>query len=128
VILGRFSPTEKKCGRCNRVYETYEEKETDVNLSSRVVRDAVLGGHAALYLLTGDSDQVATIKTIHELQPGLEAVSVFPPRRRSAELKKVADRQIRLTMDHFLKNQLPNPIVLRSGAELRCPESWLLLS
>lgn len=125
VIYGRFAPTQKECTLCGKMYPTHEEKETDVNISSRVIRDAVLGRFDSCYLLTGDSDQVATIKTVRELAPGREIVSVFSVNRHSAELKTQAYRQIQLSWKHFVRNQLPNPLILRPGAELQCPVSWV---
>ena len=69
VVYGRFAPTQKGCTECGKLYGTHEEKETDVNISTRIIRDALVGDHATLYIMTGDSDQVATIKTAKTLAP-----------------------------------------------------------
>lgn len=125
IVLGRFSNTQRECGLCGKLYPTNEEKETDVNISTRILQDAVNGVHDTFYILTGDSDQVPTIKAVKALAPGRELVSVFSVNRHSAELKQAAHRSIQLNWKHFVRNQFPNPIVLGEGRTLHCPPTWV---
>jgi uncharacterized LabA/DUF88 family protein len=125
VVYGRFSPTTRVCGLCGKQYPTNEEKETDVNIASGIIRDGLEGAYDVAYLMTGDSDQAPTIKALRALSPGKKVVAVFSVNRHSAHLKNLADRAIQLTWRHFARNQFPNPVVLRSGKELHCPPSWL---
>ena len=125
VVHGRFAPTQRECMECYQLYNSFEEKETDINLASRMIRDAVKGLVDFVYLMTGDSDQIPAIKTAKELAPKVETVAVFSVRRHLAELKHVADRHIQLSWKHFVRNQFPNPLMLKSGREIQCPPSWL---
>lgn len=125
VVWGRFSPTMRECMECHQVYNSFEEKETDVNLASRMIHDSVKGLVDSVYLMTGDSDQIPAIKTIKELAPKVETVAVFSVNRHLAELKNIADRHIQLSWKHFVRNQFPNPLMLKSGREVQCPPSWL---
>ena len=125
VVLGRFSEVTRTCEHCRGSYRTNEEKETDVNLSSRMITDAIRGQVDALYLVTGDSDQVPTVRAIRELASHCEVVAVFPLRRHSNELKEIASRHIQLGWHHFVRNQLANPVTLGPGRAIYCPPSWL---
>jgi uncharacterized LabA/DUF88 family protein len=125
-IEGRFASVTRTCrATCKEKYEAYEEKETDVNISSRMIADAATDRVDVLYLMTGDSDQVPTVRAIRNLAPSKQVVAVFPVRRHSNDLKQVAYRTVKLTSSHYLKNQLPSPITLLSGAQIHCPAHWL---
>jgi uncharacterized LabA/DUF88 family protein len=125
VVLGRFAPAIRECRECHRLYNSFEEKETDVNLASRMIYDAVKGLVDSVYLMTGDSDQIPAIETIQKLAPKVETVAVFSVNRHLAELKQIADRHIQLSWKHFVRNQFPNPLTLKSGREVHCPQKWL---
>jgi len=126
VVYGRFGETSSRCrGTCGEVYQTYEEKETDVNIASRMILDAATDQADSVYLLTGDSDQIPAIKTVRLVAPRVETVAVFPIRRSLDEMKRVTHRTIQLGWSHFTRNQFANPLRLQSGRELACPESWL---
>jgi len=126
VVYGRFGDEWETCGgSCGEVYHTYAEKETDVNIASRMIHDAAKGETEAVYVLTGDSDQVPAVKTVRLLAPNVETVAVFPIRRPLDDMKRVAHRTIQLGWHHFTNNPFPNPLRLRSGRDLPCPESWL---
>jgi uncharacterized LabA/DUF88 family protein len=126
AVYGRFGDAWEKCGgKCGEVYHTFAEKETDVNLACGMIYDAVKDETDAIYVLTGDSDQVPAIRTVRLLAPKAETVAVFPIRRPLEDMKRVAHRTIQLGCHHFTKNQFPNPLRLRSGRDLACPESWI---
>ena len=126
IVHGRFGPAEAEClGSCHEIYQTYQEKQTDVNIASRMISDAVTGKADSIYVLTGDSDQVPAIETVRLLAPKVETVGVFPIRRPLDEMKRAAHRTIQLGWHHFTHNQFPNPLKLKSGKEIACPESWL---
>ncbi len=124
VVHGRFSPAKKLCQLCGKQYETFEEKETDVNIAAGLIRDGLENVYDVAYLMTGDSDQVPAIRALRALAPSKKLVAVFSVNRHSGNLKHLADRAIQLTWQNFAKSQFPSPLVLRSGRELYCPPSW----
>ncbi len=100
-------------------------KKTDVNISTRIVLDAVKGAHDTFYLMTGDSDQVPTIKAVRALAPQRTTVAVFSVNRHSADLKRHAHRCIQLDLNNFTRNQFPTVIALGEDRTLHCPPTWI---
>ena len=125
IVEGRFQETEGSCrGSCKEVFRIYEEKETDVNISSCVIDDAFNDVFDWVYLVTGDSDQVPTIEMVRRLKKGQKSYCVFPPRRHSADLKQRADRHKQLGRGPFLNSQFPVEMHLPGGVVIRCPATW----
>ena len=77
TIRGKFKPEDIVCNTCNdyafcrscdELITIYHEKETDVNISVKMISDAYQELYDTVLLLTADSDQVGTIKTIKEYE------------------------------------------------------------
>jgi hypothetical protein len=76
---------------------SWEEKETDVALASRVVVDALTGSVAKLVIVTADTDQVPMFKQVRASKPDTELVLAVPPGR----LSRV--RALRAQATHYLE-------------------------
>ena len=124
IVLGRFAPAYRECSACGRGFSTYEEKETDVNISTRLLRDGLRGAFDTAYLVTGDSDQAPAIKLLRELAPERQLTAVFSVNRHSNELKAAATAHIQLSWKHFTNNRLPLQVTLKSGKVVDCPSEW----
>ena len=57
------------------------EKEGDVNVAICLISDGHLDLYDVAYLVTGDSDQLATVKMVRQRLPEKQIVSVAPPGR-----------------------------------------------
>ena len=91
VVRGRFQKDERLCfATCGELFTYYTEKLTDVNLSTAILTDGVQDLYDWAYLISGDADQAPTIRALNALRPDKGVRVVFPPRRPSAELQRVA--------------------------------------
>jgi hypothetical protein len=58
------------------------------------------------------------------VRPGSRVVAVFPPKRHSDELRRVADAVYWLGRDKLARAQLPTKVVTAGGIELTRPDHW----
>ncbi|MCL2689747.1 MAG: NYN domain-containing protein, partial [Chitinispirillia bacterium] len=63
-IYGEFRKVTKCCRDCNSIYNTYEEKETDVNIAIKLYQQAYKNTYDVAIILSGDSDQIPAIRAI----------------------------------------------------------------
>ena len=77
---GHFIEEPRQCHHGHN-YMHPTEKAGDVNLAIHIISDAHLDKFDVAYLVTADSDQVATAKMFRERFPGKQIVSVAPPGR-----------------------------------------------
>ncbi len=102
-----------------------EEKGSDVNLAVRMLLDAHRGAADLYCLLTNDSDQVTTIRTLQEeLGVSVGWISPLPTVRQSKALQKTRPAIVTcVTRDDLLSSQLAD--VITCGRQtLHRPERW----
>ena len=80
-VLGRFKYSDVRCRTCGSQWRSYEEKETDVNIGIRIVRDAFHNVFDVYYLVSADTDLAPAIRMLKQEFPRKEFVSVATPRR-----------------------------------------------
>jgi len=114
VILGKHIPIGNK----------YSEKQTDVLMALHMFTDAQVANHQAIVLVSGDSDQVPTIRWIKDLNKGIKIHVVFPPFRVSKDLLKLADHHYKIKWKRLRKFQFPDP-VKGEGFEVSKPKEWV---
>lgn len=78
-ILGHFVNEDRDCRGCRREWSAPVEKQSDVSLALAVIDDAHRSLVDKAFLVTADSDQVATIRMFRERFPEREIWSVPPP-------------------------------------------------
>jgi uncharacterized LabA/DUF88 family protein len=99
-----------------------EEKGSDVNLASYLLRDAYKRQCDCAVIMSNDSDLLTPIRLAKE-DCGL-IIGLVPPRPKgSIELKKLADFKIDPRVHILADSQFPDPIVT-SQLLLRKPVSW----
>jgi len=79
-MIGHFTEEPRRCDRGHDYFHS-TEKEGDVNLALGVISDGHLDVYDVAYLVSADSDQVATVKMFRERLPNKQIVSVAPPGR-----------------------------------------------
>jgi uncharacterized LabA/DUF88 family protein len=125
VIKGRFQRDSRNCfATCKELFDVYVEKLTDVNISTRMLEDAVLDRIDWAYLISGDADQVPTIRALRTIAPQKVVRVIFPPRRHSIELEQVSQYHLPLGHRALKRHLLPDPITLPNGRTLRKPDTW----
>lgn len=118
IIYGYFAKA-KKCKNC--AVKNNEEKQTDVNIATEIMQDCYEHKFDIMYLISGDSDLVAPVKKVINLNK--IAIIAFPPSRKSKELIKVATNYFDIKENRLKQHQLPNEIPTKRDP-LRRPEKW----
>lgn len=83
-VEGHFTEEPRRCHQGHN-YLHPTEKEGDVNLAINLISDAHLDVFDVAYLVTADSDQLATMKMFKERFPGKTIISVAPPGRNHSK-------------------------------------------
>jgi uncharacterized LabA/DUF88 family protein len=124
LYLGNFM--EKTINNNGIEFKTFEEKQTDVHIAVKMIRDVVLEKCDISVLISADSDLTPPIDFIREYKPKHKIFIYYPPNRFSYDLKNKADGVLTLhNFEHRFENsQLPNEIVLNNGYKIVRPEKW----
>ncbi len=106
-----------------RVLKT-EEKGSDVNLASHLVRDVFKESCTKALVISNDSDLAEPIALA--VAEGVPVGVVNPHRRNrmSGHLEKVASFEIQLHHPVLVDCHLPNPVVGPRGRQIHKPKGW----
>lgn len=123
TVEGRFQEKEMWCAACGRRWRSYEEKETDISIAIAMIEDAVNGAFRTAIVVSADSDLVPAVKAVKRLRPDSTVVCVFPPGRRSDELRRVADATFTLGEAVIRQSLLPDTVRRTDGRIFTRPRS-----
>jgi uncharacterized LabA/DUF88 family protein len=121
---GRFQEKDRRCRGCGSTWTVFEEKETDVNIAVALLSDAVRDKFDTALLISADSDLCPAVQETKSLFPAKRIIAAFPPRRHSAELKRVVDGYTNIGDAKIRQSQLPDEVVTGAGVVLRRPKHW----
>jgi len=124
IIFGNFRVKDKKCKICKKIYQTYEEKETDINIISYMFTLAIQDKYDMAILITGDSDLVHGLEILKSNFPHKAVGIIVPYGRRAKLLQKVATPRGIITTNHLNTSRFPERIDLGGGRLLTCPIPW----
>ncbi|MDH7463713.1 NYN domain-containing protein [Chitinophagaceae bacterium 26-R-25] len=124
--LGRFLPKKIKCNKCGGLHETFEEKETDVKIATKMIQDVVNDKCDITILVSADSDLVPPIEFIRKFKSSHKIFVYFPPERFSSNLNSLANNTKKLggSSTTFEKCLLADTIKLSDELEVERPLSW----
>ncbi|MCA3724089.1 NYN domain-containing protein [Phenylobacterium sp.] len=99
VHEANFKKSKKYCRKHDRYCKFHEEKQTDVAISVKIMSDVMSGNVDRVILVTADSDQIPTAKTVVD-HPNVTMTVVFPPGRKKAarDLGSIVDSKNRLEL------------------------------
>lgn len=125
--LGKFLKKSISCRSCKATHFTYEEKESDVRLATKMISDVVNDRCDVSILGSADSDLIPPIEFIKNHKPSQKIFVHFPPDRESSNLIKLCDLYIKLERhEHrFSSCMLEEEITLSSGFKIKKPVSWI---
>jgi uncharacterized LabA/DUF88 family protein len=123
-VEGRFQEKPRVCNSCGASWTGYEEKETDVNIATALIEDAVEDRYDTAILVSGDSDLRPAIAAVNRLRPGKRIVAAFPPGRHSRVLGRAVDAYIPISHTKVRNAQLPPMVFTKAGVRLTRPASW----
>lgn len=124
VVYGEFRLKEKTCRLCRKTYETFEEKQTDVNIAIHLFSLALQDKYDTAIIVSGDSDLAPAIKSVKENFPSKDIGIVIPFGRRSKLLRKISYPCFKIKERHLKTSLLPYVIGLDNGKILHCPSQW----
>jgi uncharacterized LabA/DUF88 family protein len=123
--MGRFKLKNARCRGCGHRWQTPEEKETDVAIAVRMVRDAFQDRFDTCYLVSGDTDLTPAIRLIQQEFPQKRLVTVSTPHRpHSAEILTLANRKTKITVPLLERCLLPETINAPNGSIIRRPSEY----
>lgn len=125
LILGNYIKKSLTCFKCRNIINTYEEKESDVNLASQIVADAYQDNCDIAIIVSADSDMIPAIELAREA--GKKVLIYFPPNHKSSNLRILAGMRpthLERYESRFKKAMLPERITLKNGFELSIPHKW----
>lgn len=100
-----------------------EEKGSDVNLASYLLRDSYLSNIDKAVVITGDSDLITPIQFAADA--GVEVRVVVPDSNQKADgLYKAASSFRRIRNSDLETNQLPRAYITKSGSNIVRPSDW----
>ena len=99
-----------------------EEKGSDVNLASHLLRDAFRGAFQAAVLITNDSDLAEPVRIVRQ-ELNLPVGILNPHQQHSAELKRIATFVKRIRQSDLIASQFPAVLNDAKGS-IHKPPSW----
>lgn len=124
--LGRYLPKTIRCSSCRNIHRTFEEKETDVKIATKMIADVVNSKCDISILVSADSDLIPPIHFIRGHKPSHKIYVYFPPGRFSSNLHGLANNTKKLdgSIALFNSSSLPETIKLPSGYVISRPAKW----
>ena len=100
-----------------------EEKGSDVNMASHLVRDAFLDAFDVAVVVTNDSDLVEAIRiAVHEARKRVGLL--VPVKYPTQSLIDAASFHLRIRPGHLVRAQFPDLVPLPDGSTVSRPASW----
>jgi hypothetical protein len=124
VVEGKYQPKDLSCHQCGNTWQSFEEKQTDVNLAVEMMRDAHLDLFETAFLISGDSDLTPAVCAVLQLHPTKAVVVVEPPGRHSDVLVRAASASFPIGRGRLAAAQLPSVVTSLRGHPLRRPWRW----
>jgi uncharacterized LabA/DUF88 family protein len=116
--------TDIACARCGAVTVLPEEKKSDVNIATQMLKDAYENLFDVAYLISADSDMIPPIEVIRSMSPSKGVIVFFPPKRFSVELKNAVNNQFFVTPAMLRQSRMPEEIKKPNGDRITIPDEW----
>ena len=124
IHYGHFLPQKRACAQCGAVWETYEEKMTDVNVAVELLGDAQDDVFDTAIIVSADSDLTSPARAVRQRYPEKRVVVAFPPNRVSKQLRQTATASFTIGRRIISDSQLPERVAKANGYVLRKPPQW----
>ncbi|MBI3331391.1 NYN domain-containing protein [Candidatus Peregrinibacteria bacterium] len=105
------------------IFETYEEKRTDVNIAVKILEYAYknLFDHAIIF--SGDSDLVPAIESVRKTFPAKKFTCVLPINGKGKRIASACGNILQMNEKH-LKISLFPKTVTAGKIQIACPKEW----
>jgi uncharacterized LabA/DUF88 family protein len=124
IIYGKFKKITRKCRNCKTLYQTYEEKRTDVNIAVSILRKAKENEYDRAIILSGDSDLIPSVENVKEIYPEKRIGLLIPIGRESDELAMYCHNHTQIQEKQLKSCQFPPIIKISDNEIIECPTEW----
>ena len=124
VIYGHYQSNTITCNRCGHIWLSQNEKMSDVNIATQLIVDAFQDKYDTAMLISGDSDLVPPIRSVHFLFNEKRVFVAFPPCRHNQTVASVARGSMVIGRKKLIESQLPPVILKKGGYQLHKPKEW----
>ncbi|MBU0503368.1 MAG: NYN domain-containing protein [Candidatus Omnitrophota bacterium] len=123
-VFGEFRRVDRVCKVCHRQYQTFEEKQTDVNIAIKLFETAVTDLWDTAIIISGDSDLIPALKAVKATFPTKKVGIIIPIARRAEELKQAADFHMKIKEKHLMSCQFEDMVIIDKNTKLTRPITW----
>lgn len=124
IVYGQFKRKDRTCRLCGRTFQTFEEKQTDVNIAIVLFQYAIKDLYDKAIIVSGDTDLIPAIKAVQSTFPQKQIGVVIPIGRASEDMKLQADFHHKMKERHLQSSRLPDTLALPDKSTLICPPTW----
>ncbi len=121
---GQYRAQRRRCGACGAEWTVPQEKMTDVNIATELLKDAFADRVDLALLASADSDLSGPIRAYRELWPSKRILALFPPGRGSVEIEALVHGKRRIRAAAVLECQMPDAVVGPDGHVKHRPSEW----
>jgi uncharacterized LabA/DUF88 family protein len=125
IFYGHYQRETSECRQCGNIWPTFHEKMTDVNIATQMMIDAFQDKYDMAMLISGDSDLVPPIKTIHDLFKDKRVFVAFPPKRHNSSVALIAQGSMIIGRKKLFDSLFQTEVIKKDGFILRKPKEWL---
>jgi len=125
MFYGHYQSDKTECRQCGNIWPTFHEKMTDVNIATQIMIDAFQDRYDMAMLISGDSDLVPPIRTIHELFNNKRVFVAFPPKRHNSSVALVAKGSMIIGRKKLVESLFESEVVKKNGFILKKPKEWV---
>lgn len=124
IRLGRFKYKTVWCRGCRTNNVHYEEKETDVALSLKIMELFHLDACDTVVLMTGDTDLAPAVRMAADVFPAKTICFGFPYKRKNKELNSITSKSFLIRKERYAANQFEDPFTGVAGRTIPKPPNW----
>ncbi len=124
VFFGQYQSDSIECKSCGYRWPKFNEKMTDVNIATEMLNDAFNDRYDTAMLISGDSDLVPPIRSIHENYNSKRVFVAFPPKRHNQTVADESRGCLTIGRKKLLDSQFPKQIQKKDGYILLKPTEW----
>jgi uncharacterized LabA/DUF88 family protein len=124
VVYGEFKKRDKICSLCNKKYQTFEEKQTDVNIAIQLFKLSIEDKYDKAIIISGDSDLIPSIHAVRNTFPNKRIGVVIPIGRRADALKNACDFYMKMKEKHLSSAIMEHRIKINHNEYIEGPQDW----
>lgn len=124
IYYGHYQRGKTECNRCGNIWASFNEKMTDVNIATQMLSDAYQDNFDIAMLISGDSDLVPPIRTIHESFKNKRVFVAFPPKRSNNSVSLVSKGSLTIGRKKIQDSQFTSEVQKKDGFIIKKPDIW----